>query len=296
VKADLHLHSTASDGTDSPSDLMHIAARAGLKGAALMDHDTLSGIDDARQAADDLAIAFIPGTELSVDHELADGSRVKIHMLSYGIEPGNGPLQDDLEWLREGRNERNPKIIEKLQQLGYNISMDDVLKQASGTAVGRPHIADALVAKGRFTDRAEVFDGLLNDGGVAYVERRRLTATQAIELSSTSGGVTVIAHPNTMGIHGGVFIDVLDELRLAGLVGIEAHHPLHDIALRNQLSGIAGDMGLIATGGSDYHGTGKRGYSVGTGRGDLRIPEFAFEQIQHAIEDVRRKLPPGSEL
>jgi predicted metal-dependent phosphoesterase TrpH len=292
VKADLHLHSTASDGTDSPRDLMHIVAHAGLMGAALMDHDTLSGINDARQASHELAIAFIPGTELSVDHKLADGSRVKIHMLAYGIEPVNGPLQNKLEWLREGRDERNPKIVEKLQELGYNISMDDVLEQAGGTAVGRPHIADALVAKGRFTDRAEVFDGLLNDGGVAYVERRRLTATQAIKLSSASGGVTVIAHPNTMGIHGDVFIEALDELRLAGLVGIEAHHPLHDIALRKQLSGIAGDMGLIATGGSDYHGTGKKGYSVGIGRGDLRIPEFAFEQIQQAIGNVRRKLPP----
>ena len=292
MKADLHLHSTASDGTDSPTDLIHIVARAGLKGAALMDHDTLSGIDDARQASDDLAIAFIPGTELSVDHESADGSRVKIHMLSYGIEPGNGPLQNKLEWLRQGRDERNPKIIEKLQELGYNISMDDVLEQAGGAAVGRPHIADALVAKGRFTDRTEAFDGLLNDGGVAYIERRRLTATQAIELSSASGGVTVIAHPNTMGIHGDPFIEVLDELRLAGLVGIEAHHPLHDLGLREQLSGIAGDMGLIATGGSDYHGTGKKGYNVGIGRGDLRIPEFAFERIQQAIEDLRRNLPP----
>ena len=289
MKADLHLHSTASDGTDSPTDLMHIAARAGLMGVALMDHDTLSGIEDARQASDDLAIAFIPGTELSVDHESADGSRVKIHMLSYGIEPGHGPLQNKLEWLREGRDERNPKIIEKLQQLGYNISMDDVLEQAGGTAVGRPHIADALVAKGRFADRTEVFDGLLNDGGAAYVERRRLTATQAMGLSRASGGVAVIAHPVTMGIHGDRFIEVLDELRLVGLVGIEAHHPLHDVALRKQLSGIAGDMGLIVTGGSDYHGTGKRGYNVGTGRGDLRVPEFAFEQIQQAIENVIRK-------
>ncbi|MEN8238852.1 MAG: PHP domain-containing protein [Actinomycetota bacterium] len=287
MKADLHLHSDASDGTDSPADLMSLVAHAGLEGAALMDHDTLSGIDAARREADNLGIAFIPGTELSVDHESDDGSGIKIHMLAYGVEPGGGPLQDKLEWLRQGRNERNPKIIEKLRDLDYDISIDDVYEQARGTAVGRPHIADALIAKGYFTDRNQVFDGLLNDGGAAYVERSRLTATEAIELTTASGGVTVIAHPLTMNLHGDPFIEVLRDLIAIGLVGIEAHHPLHDVALRGRLSELAVDMGLIATGGSDYHGAGKTGYSVGTGTGDLRVPDCAFEAIQQAIEDSR---------
>jgi predicted metal-dependent phosphoesterase TrpH len=249
-----------------------------------MDHDTLSGVEEAQQVADRLDIVLIPGTELSVDHELVDGSSVKIHMLAYGIEPGGGPLQDKLEWLRQGRDARNPKIVANLQALNYDISMEDVLEHASGTAVGRPHIADALIAKGYFTDRNQAFDGLLNDGGAAYVERCRLTATQAIELTTASGGVTVIAHPLTMNIHGDPFIDVLRDLIAAGLVGIEAHHPMHDPALRDKLSAIAADLDIIATGGSDYHGTGKTGYSVGTGKGDLRIPEGAFEAIQRAIE------------
>lgn len=284
MKADLHLHSTASDGTDSPAELMAIVAHAGLEGAALMDHDTLSGINEAQQAADRLGITLIPGTELSVDHELADGSSIKIHMLSYGIEPHRGPLQDKLEWLREGRDVRNPRIIDNLRDLQYDISMEDVLEQASGNAVGRPHIADALVAKGYFTDRNQVFDGLLNDGGAAYVERSRLTATQAIELTTASGGVTVIAHPLTMNIHGDPFIDVLRDLIAVGLVGIEAHHPMHNPSLRDSLSEIAEAMNIIATGGSDYHGTGKTGYSVGTGKGDLRIPQDAFAAIQQAIQ------------
>jgi len=268
---------------------MGLVAQADLKGAALMDHDTLAGIDEARQAADDLGIAFIPGTELSVDHRLADGSSVKIHLLAFGIEPRRGPLQDTLDWLREGRDERNPKIIEKLQKLEFEITMEDVLDQAAGASVGRPHIADALIAKGYFTNRETVFDGLLNDGGTAYVERRRLTATRAIELSTESGGVTVIAHPLTMGIHGDRYIEVLRDLAETGLCGIEAHHPLHDLALRDTLSEIATDMGLIATGGSDYHGTGKTGYSVGTGTGDLRVPEDAFEQIQQAIQNSQQQ-------
>jgi hypothetical protein len=180
---------------------------------------------------------------------------------------------------------RNPKIIEKLQELGYGISLNDVLEQASGASVGRPHIADALVAKGYFKNRDEVFDGILNDGGAAYVERRRLTAARAIELTTASGGVAVIAHPLTMGIYGDPLINVLEVLIAVGLIGIEAHHPMHDIALRDSLTVLAHDMGLIATGGSDYHGTGKPGYRVGTGRGDLHIPEDAFEAIHQAITD-----------
>ena len=285
MKADLHLHSTESDGTDTPRALMKLCAKAGLEGVALMDHDTLSGIVEARQAADDLGIAFIPGTELSVDHESSDGSSIKIHMLAYGIEPHDGPLQGKLEWLRAGRDERNPKIIENLRNLNYDISMDDVLEQAGGTAVGRPHIADALIAKGYFPDRSDVFNGLLNDGGAAYVERSRLTATEAIALTTESGGATVIAHPLTMGLHGDPFIEVLANLKATGLLGIEAHHPMHDVALRETFTEVANDMGLLATGGSDYHGTGKKGYSVGIGTGDLKIPEGAFEVIQQAIAD-----------
>jgi predicted metal-dependent phosphoesterase TrpH len=263
---------------------MSIVAHAGLTGAALMDHDTLSGVNEAQVAADALGIALIPGTELSVDHRLADGSSIKIHMLSYGIKPHSGPLQDKLEWLREGRDERNPKIIEKLRDLTYDLTMQDVLEQAGGTAVGRPHIADALVAKGYFTDRNEVFNGLLNDGGAAYVERTRLSARQAIELTTASGGVTVIAHPLTMNLHGDPFVDVLRDLIGMGLAGIEAHHPMHDPSLRAILDDVASDLNIIATGGSDYHGTGKPGYSVGRGRGDLHIPEGAFQAIQQAIE------------
>ena len=264
---------------------MAIVHAAGLEGAALMDHDTLSGIEEARQAADDVGVTLISGTELSVDHPLVDGSSVKIHMLAYGIEPGSGPLQDTLEWLREGRNLRNPQIVAKLRTLDYDISMDDVHAQADGASVGRPHIADALIAKGYFTDRREVFDGLLNDGGAAYVERRRLTAAKAIDLTTESGGVTVIAHPLTMGLHGDPFIEVLTDLKATGLLGIEAHHPMHDVALRENFTEVANDMGLLATGGSDYHGTGKKGYNVGIGTGDLKIPDDAFEAIQEVLED-----------
>jgi predicted metal-dependent phosphoesterase TrpH len=253
---------------------MALAARAGLTHAALMDHDTLDGIDRARLAADDLGLDFIPGVELSVDH-----GDTKIHMLVYFLEPGEGPLQFELSALRDGRNNRNKRIVERLNGLGYEITLDDVRRHAAGPSVGRPHIADALVAKGYIASRDEAFTELLHDGGAAYFERTRLTAHDAIRLARESGAVPVVAHPVTMNLTRDGYASTFIELTGLGLGGIEAHHPMHDRALRIHLSELAGQLGIAATGGSDYHGATKRAYRVGVGKGDLRVPESAVEQL-----------------
>jgi len=278
VKADLHIHSSASDGADSPTSLIEQAAAAGLDGVALTDHDTLAGIAEASEAASRLAIALIPGVELSVDHH---GS--KMHMLVYGIEPGRGPLQDRLDGLRTGRLERNTRIVAALQSMGYDISLDDVERQAMGPSIGRPHIADALIAEGYFGTRDEAFEHLLHDGGAAYFPRVRLSAGEAIELGRASGGVPVVAHPKTIILRSGSYIELFSNLASLGLGGIEAHHPTHDTALRAHLEVLAGDLSLIATGGSDFHGETKRKYRIGTGSGDLRVPSGAFEAIASAV-------------
>ncbi len=278
MKSDLHLHSTASDGADSPTRVVDLAVEAGLNGIALTDHDTLAGISEARDAADRVGVAFIPGVELSVDH---DG--VKMHMLVYGIEPGHGPLQDRLADLRQGRTARNDRIVESLQAMGYDISMADVREHAQGPSVGRPHIADALVAKGYLKTRDEAFEHLLHDGGAAYFPRTRLTATEAIELGRASGGVPVIAHPKTISLRSDSYVEAFSRLAVLGLGGIEAHHPMHDQDLRSHLEDLARGLSLIATGGSDYHGMTKRSYRVGIGTGDLKIPSGAFEDVASAI-------------
>lgn len=277
MKSDLHLHSTASDGADAPARVVELAAEAGLSGIALTDHDTLAGIAEARLAAERSGIDLIPGVELSVDH---DGT--KMHMLVYGIEPGPGPLQDRLAALLEGRDVRNRKIIAALQELGYDITLADVEEQARGPSIGRPHIADALVMKGYLTNRDEAFVDLLHDGGAVYFPRARLTAIEAIELGRESGGVAVIAHPKTIQLRGEDFTRMFKELAAAGLAGIEAHHPMHDPALRKHLEELATSLSLIATGGSDYHGMTKREFRVGTGTGDLVVPPDAFEVIATA--------------
>ncbi len=275
MAVDLHLHSSASDGTDAPQIVVEKAASVPLTAIALTDHDTLSGIPEAQAAARDLPIELIPGVELSVDH-----SGVKIHMLAYFIDPGTGPLQDRLAFLRAGRGVRNDEIIERLNRLGYTITMQDVLRHAVGDAVGRPHIADALVTAGAVADRSAAFRDLLGDGGPAYVERDRLTATESINLATESGGVTSIAHPLTIDPGDSTLRSIFEDLRDVGLAGIEAYYSEYPPHIRTQLAGVAADLGLVATGGSDCHGSGKPGLEIGTGRGDLIVPDSVLEELR----------------
>ena len=272
---DLHTHSSASDGTDSPTELIRRASAEGLNAVALTDHDTLSGLTEARSAAADAGIRLIPGTELSVDH---DG--LKLHMLVHFLEPQDGPLQDRLVELRQGRHERNSKIIAKLRELGYEIDQSDVDAQAGGEAVGRPHIADALVAKGFVSTRAEAFDGLLSDRGAAYAERLRLSATTAISLAAASGAVTTVAHPYTIDRNAETFPALFAELQDLGLSGLEAFYPEHSKDLQAHLAALAKDLGLVATGGSDYHGNGKPGLELGSGFGDLVVSDTVLAELE----------------
>lgn len=275
MAVDLHTHSTASDGTETPEKVVRLAAEAGLTAMALTDHDTLAGIGAARSAAADLGIDLVPGVELSVNH---DG--VKLHMLGYFIEPAPGPLQDELEGLRAGRDARNPAIVAKLCRLGLPISMEDVEEQAGGESVGRPHIADALVAAGHLTSREQAFDGLLDDQGAAYVERTRLDAVSAIRLAHASGGVTSVAHPYTAELDAPGLRRIMGELADAGLDGIEARHSEHSQLQQQAYEGLADELGLVATGGSDYHGSGKPGISVGGGKGDLHVDDAVLEALR----------------
>lgn len=255
---------------------MRLAASRGLGPVALTDHDTLGGIAEAAAEAELLGIELIPGTELSVDWPTG-----KMHLLVYFLEPGSGALQDRLAWLRRERDRRNTAIVARLNELGYDLTMEEVRHEARGESVGRPHVADALVRKGAFSDRDEAFAALLGDGGPAYVERARLGAVEAIDLARSSNAVPVIAHPATIGVGRDEFSRAFTELAAAGLGGIEAYHPMHDPDLRNHLAALASELGLAATGGSDYHGPGKKhGVDIGVGRGDLHVPQSAIDELE----------------
>ena len=273
---DLHVHSTASDGVDEPAEVVRLASLSGVDVVALTDHDTLAGLPEAADAAETMGIRIIPGVELSVDHRAS-----KLHMLVYFVDDEDTPIGRRLEALRRGRSERNVTIIDRLQELGYDITLEDVHRHAKGPSVGRPHIADALVEAGSFASRDEVFADLLRDGGRAYVPRPRLGAVEAIELSRASGAVPVVAHPATITVPEAGYAELFGELVEAGLGGIEAHHPMHLPELRLRLEELAHDLGIAATGGSDYHGAGVRAYRIGRGTGDLRVPISAIEELEH---------------
>ncbi len=275
MAVDLHLHSNLSDGSDPPEAIVHKAAELGLSTIALMDHDNLDGIDRARAAAEPLGLDVISGTELSVGWN-GDG----MHLLVYFLEPGAGTLQDRLTEVQEGRSSRNVRIVERLNELGMDVTYDEVSQQADGTGMGRPHFAAVLVSKGYARNIKDAFDRYLASGRAAYLPRTRLEAVEAIELASQSGAVTSIAHPHTLGVAREDYRHAFVELTEAGLGGIEAYYSEYVPELRDHLADLCSDLGIAATGGSDYHGTYKPDLQIGIGRGDLVVPDRAVDELK----------------
>jgi len=256
-----------------------LAARAGLSAMALTDHDTLEGIGEARAACAHAGIDFVPGVELSID--VPDG---RMHMLAYFLEPGDGPLQDELAALRSARDSRNEEIVSRLAALGLDdVTLDDVVAESGGGVVGRPHIGAVLVTRGHADSMADAFDRWLAEGRPGYVPRRRLDAPTAIRLARESGAVPVVAHPHTLAVSSDGYARAFTDLAAFGLQGIECHYAEYAPPLREHLAGIAGDLGLVATGGPDYHGRYKPGLAVGVGRGDLSVPDDVVDQIRARI-------------
>lgn len=252
MRIDLHTHSAVSDGTDAPAVLVANAARAGLGAVALTDHDTFDGLAEAMDAGARLGVEVLGGLEFST--RLAGRS---VHLLGYGPDPDDAALNAELARVRDGRDGRVPAMVARLATLGFPLELDEVLAQARGASVGRPHVADALIARGYVRDRDEAFTHWLYDGGPAYVDRYATPLVEAIALVKAAGGVAVIAHPWSRGAEAALTPDVLAELTAAGLDGIEVDHPDHGRDERAALAALARRLGLLATGSSDHHGTGK---------------------------------------
>ena len=256
MRIDLHVHSNASDGSDPPADVVRRAADGGLDVIALTDHDTVAGHDAARLAAAGLAaggrrpVQVVLGAELSC---LVDG--VSLHMLGYLFDPEHPQLASELERLRGDRTRRGHAIVDKLIELGAPVSWEQVSAIAGDGAVGRPHIARALVGTGVVPDVASAFvPEWIGNGGRAYVEKYSLDPARAIELVHSAGGVAVFAHPAASSRGEIVGTDYIRQLAAAGLDGLEVDHPDHDPATRERLRTLADELGLLVTGSSDYHG------------------------------------------
>ena len=282
MAVDLHTHSNRSDGSDEPSELVRKAAAKRLTAVALTDHDTLEGIEAAQKAANELPIELIPGVEISC--EWAPGT---MHIVVLFLPPGAGPLQDRLGELQASRSQRNYRIADRLNQLGIDISMDEVIAESQVGVVGRPHFAAVLVRKGIVADIPTAFTDYLGNQAPAYVPRLRLEPEEAIGLARASGGIPILSHPHTLGhTSADEFAGTYRRLSAAGLMGVDAYYGDYSPEQREELAGVARSFGLIPSGGSDYHGSYKEGLELGSGRGDLEVPDSVLEELREAHRDL----------
>ena len=267
MRIDLHVHSSASDGTDPPAAVVRRAARANLDVVALTDHDTQAGIAEARMALLP-GLTLVPGMELSC---VLEGRSV--HLLAYLFDPGDPGLNAETELIRDDRTHRAKAMVGKLRELGAPVTWDQVMGIAGGAVVGRPHIARALAAAGVVKTPADAFTKeWIGDGGRAYAGRYAPDPARAIALVRAAGGVPVLAHPRSPGYQ--IADEVIIGLAAAGLAGVEVWHPDHDHAERTRLAALASRLGLVATGGSDDHGS-----FNDSGLGSQTTPPEEYERL-----------------
>ena len=269
---DLHTHSTASDGADLPAVLLEKAYAAGLKAIAITDHDTVSGVEEFRKAAEGKDIIAIPGVELS-----CYGANRELHIVGLFIDHTSPPLLDYLERMRISRNTRNEEMLARINAIGYAITKEDILQCAGGESIGRPHFAQALIRKGYFSDTKEVFERLLKRGRRAYVSRFNPPVQEGIEVIHAAGGLAIWAHPISNQQEGNLkskpIRKVLDSLKAMGLDAMEVCYSQYTPLQEDMLKNLAREYELLSSGGSDYHGIHIPGIQPGTGKGDLSVPD-----------------------
>jgi len=272
---DLHAHTTHSDGSATPEELIALACEKRASAVAITDHDTVSAIGEARAAANRLGIEFVPGIEISAEY-----SPGTMHILGFFIDEQSGTLGVKLEDLRQARERRNPQIAERLQSLGFDVSYNEVVRLAGNQVVGRPHFGRLMIQKGYVSTMQEAFDRFLKKDAVAYVEKARLSPRDSIALIHAAGGVAVLAHPYQLKLSYEDAEELVAELAELGLDGIEAVYSRHSASERTAYSEMAARHGLLVTGGSDYHGSYKPDISIVTGLGDLEVPYELLEALK----------------
>ncbi len=277
ARIDLHLHTTHSDGSLPPAEVLARAHQAGVTALSITDHDILDGIGEAVQAAASLGIEVIPGVEIS-----SRGADSELHILGYFIDVNDKTFRKHLAQLRDSRHRRNPQMVQKLRELGLEITYEEVRALACTDAVGRPHMARLLMEKGYVQSAKEAFDRYLADGKPAYVPRDLPSPQEAVGWIRAAKGVPVLAHPLWTKQKGDAFRRLCEELKEAGLGGIEVHYSTHTAQETSQFLNLAGRLDLLVTGGSDFHGVTKPDIEVGVGRGSLKVPEKLLEPLRAA--------------
>jgi 3',5'-nucleoside bisphosphate phosphatase len=284
---DLHIHSTASDGSFSPRQILALAQDEGVRAISLTDHDSIAGIKEVLNYLSLYPIEFITGVEISCEPPEAFKGLGSVHLLGYGFSLYDVGLNKVLNQAVKSREERNPKIIERLQQMGIDISLAEVMERFGADQTGRPHIAELMKEKGVVKSFREAFDTYLGKGKPAYVEKFKISCEAAIQIILDAGGLPVLAHPGLLEFNCSrgleVFVDVLMGY---GLQGIEVFYTDHDPQKREYLNSLARDRKLLATGGSDFHGKFNQGVALGRGKDNLKVDYSVFRALTQRLARV----------
>lgn len=255
---DLHIHTTASDGSLTPTQVVQLARKKGFSLIAVTDHDTMGGVAEALEAGKKYNVDVVPGVEIS------SGVTLEVHMLGYGMSPDHPVMKAMMEDMRAARVERMERIIENLQKMGVPITVEEV-EAVAGGAIGRPHIAQVLIAHGLVPDVRTAFREYIGVGAKAYVERRKMTSEQVIANIRDAGGVPVLAHGGLLRISEVELNQWIDSMTKKGLMGLECYHNAHTPQMERLLRAAAERNGLLVTGGSDFHGASRPDVEMGTG-------------------------------
>lgn len=275
MRCDLHAHTTASDGDLTPTELVNHAVELGLAALGVTDHDTMAGVPEAMKAAKKSGIELAWGVEVSA--EFSPGT---MHILGYFVDINNAELVEACRNLQGGRDVRNEQILGKLNALGIEISIEEVMEIAGEESVGRPHIAQVILNKGYCKERQEVFDKYLAKGAAAYFDRIRYSPKRSIELILNAGGVPVLAHPYQLKLDNEKLDSLVGELVEYGLKGIETIYWKHSPEMTAFYAQLAEKYGLITTGGSDYHGPSRPETKLAVGTGDMEVPFEIYETLR----------------
>lgn len=272
---DLHTHSTESDGTLTPQELMQLAADTGLSAIALTDHDTVSGLRKAAPAAEALGLELVPGIELSTDY-----NGTEVHILGFYVDDSDPVFLKKLQEFIDSRNVRNEKMAFLLQKEGFDISLEKLIREYPESVITRAHFASYLVAHGFVKDRDTVFRKYLGDKCRCYVPREKIDPFEAIELIRLGGGLAFFAHPVLCRMNHDRLRFFVRDLKEAGLTGMEAVYSMNTPGEERSMRKLAGEFDLLISGGSDFHGENKPYIHLGTGRGNLNIPDTILEHIK----------------
>ena len=279
-RVDLHVHTKASDGTFTPSEVIGLAKEAGLAAIAVTDHDTTGGVAEAMQAGEACGLEVVPGIELSTEY-----NGVEIHVVGLYIDIENEALQKQARVFREKRDGRNVEMVERLQAEGFSIELDEVTRRNPNSVIARPHIAKYLVETGQAPDTKWVFNNYIAEGKSCYVGREMITPMEAVRLIKAAGGTAILAHPCLYKkLSEEDLYQMIADCAAAGLDGIETRYSLNKEGDEERFAAQAEKYGLLPSGGSDFHGANKPNIALGTGTGDLYIP-YAFLQ---GIKDSRK--------